>query len=144
MKHNNCLQEAQDLTNWSLTDDRSELFSRPIQWIYMPIYAMFVENVGKKEESMNIIFPGYINNNPNNLYELSSEVFNDLKNVLDKKLEEDMPLRSNFEFSCQRKNLIKDPNFTKMIQMGTSALRNKMFINDLIESNIKEKLNIIS
>ncbi|MFX0041628.1 MAG: hypothetical protein ACFE8L_01835 [Candidatus Hodarchaeota archaeon] len=143
IKQDNCLHEAQALIGWSLNDDQSELFSRPIQWIYMPMYAMFIEDESKKEEYMNIIFPGFIQSDPNNIYEAVSNAFIDLKNTLTKKLEDDMAIRSNFEFSCERKNLIKDPNLKKIIQTGISKLRNKFFINELIERKIRESISFL-
>ncbi len=132
IKQDNCLQETQALAGWALNDDQSELFSRPIQWIYMPVYAMFIEDEGKMEEYMNMVFPGFIRSDPKNIYEPVSDAFTSLKNTLTKRLEDDMAIRSNFEFSCERKNLIKDPNLKKIIQIGISKLRNKLFINDLI------------
>jgi len=140
IKQDNCLLETQALAGWALNDDQSELFSRPIQWIYMPVYAMFIEDEGKMEEYMNIVFPGFIRSDPNNIYEPVSDAFTSLKNTLIKRLEDDMAIRSNFEFSCERKNFIKDPNLKKIIQTGISKLRNKLFINDLIESKIRENI----
>ena len=143
IKQDNCLHEVQALAGWALNDDQSELFSRPIQWIYMPVYAMFIEDEGTMEEYMNIIFPGFIRSDPNNIYEPVSDAFTSLKNTLIKRLEDDMAIRSNFEFSCERKNLIKDPNLKKIIQTGISKLRNKLFINDLIESKIRENISFL-
>ena len=143
IKQDNCLLETQALAGWALNDDQSELFSRPIQWIYMPVYAMFIEDEGKMEEYMNIVFPGFIRSDPNNIYEPVSDAFTSLKNTLIKRLEDDMAIRSNFEFSCERKNLIKDPNLKKIIQTSISKLRNKLFINDLIESKIRENISFL-
>jgi len=143
IKQDNCLLETQALAGWALNDDQSELFSRPIQWIYMPVYAMFIEDEGKMEEYMNIVFPGFIRSDPNNIYEPVSDAFTSLKNTLIKRLEDDMAIRSNFEFSCERKNFIKDPNLKKIIQTGISKLRNKLFINDLIESKIRENISFL-
>lgn len=141
IKHNACLQEAQKLVGWSLNDDRSELFSRPIQWIYMPLYAIFIEDEDNIEEYMNIVFPGYIINDPNVLYEDISNAIIDLKNILSEKIENDMAIRSNFEFSCDRKNLIKDSSLKKRIQLGTSKLREKRLLTEAIEEKIREHLN---
>ncbi|MFX1410720.1 MAG: hypothetical protein ACFFA6_10225 [Promethearchaeota archaeon] len=142
-KQNNCIQEAQDLISWSLNDDQSELFSRPIQWIYMPIYVMFIEDENKMEEYMKIVFPGYVKNDPNNIYEPISDAFISLENTLIGKLEKEMAIRSNFEFSSDRKNLIKEVNLKKIIQIGISKLRNKLFINEDIERNIRENLALL-
>ncbi|MFX1500882.1 MAG: hypothetical protein ACFFDH_07960 [Promethearchaeota archaeon] len=140
-KHNTCLQEANKLIEWSLNDNQSDLFSRPIQWIYMPIYTMFIEDEDNMEEYMNIIFPGFITNNPEVIYENISDAFISLKNNLKERIEIDMATRSNFEFSCESKNLIKDPNFKKRIQLGISKLKEKMLLNDDIERTIRENLN---
>ncbi|MFX0023114.1 MAG: hypothetical protein ACFE9S_12375 [Candidatus Hermodarchaeota archaeon] len=142
-KQNTCLQEAQTLIGWSLKDDQSDLFSRPIQWIYMPVYAMFIENEDDMEEYMNIVFPGYITSDLNNIYEDISATFVSLKNILNDKIENDMATRSNFEFSCERKNLIKDPNINKRLQLGISKLREKMLLNESTEKIIRENLNLI-
>jgi len=142
-KQNTCLQEAQKLIEWSLNDNQSDLFSRPIQWIYMPIYAMFIEDENNMEESMNILFPGYITNNPDAIYENITDAFISLKNIVNERVETNMATRSNFEFSCERKNIIKDPNLKKRVQLGLSKLREKMLLNDNIERIIRENLNLI-
>ncbi|MFX1311206.1 MAG: hypothetical protein ACFFHD_01155 [Promethearchaeota archaeon] len=142
IKHNTCLKEAQQLTAWSLNDNQSELFSRPIQWIYLPIYAIFFEDSTNFEEYMHLLFPGYITNPPHLRYEEISEQFVALKNLVYKKLENDMAIRSNFEFSCERKNLFKDPNLAKIIQMGLSELREKELINDDIEEIVRKNIKL--
>ena len=142
IKHNMCLQEAQQLIAWSLIDNQSELFSRPIQWIYMPVYVIFFEDETNFEEHMHLLFPGYITNDPSAIYEEISDQLVALKNLVYKKLESDMAIRSNFEFSCERKNLIKDPNLPKRIQMGLSKLREKALLNDDIERKVKEYINL--
>ena len=144
IKHNKCLQEAQQLTAWSLNDNQSELFSRPIQWIYMPIYAIFFEDKSNFEEYMHLIFPGYITNDPSVMYQEISEQFIALKNLVYEKLESDMGTRSNFEFSCERNNLVKDPNFTKKIQLGLSKLRENGILNDYIEDKVRENINLFA
>ncbi len=137
-----CLQEAENLKRWCLDDQEAELFSRPIQWVYMPVYAMFLEDEDMMEERMNIVFPGYIGE-VNSLYEDISNVFIDLKKKLLNIIEDDMVVRSNFEFSCDNKNLIKDPNLKKKIQMGISILRNQNLINIANENKLRENLNLI-
>ena len=143
IKQKICLQEAQELIKWSLNDNQSELFSRPIQWIYMPIYIMFIENEDEMEEYMNIVFPGYITNNPDQIYEFISDAVSNLKNVLSEKIEDSMAIRSNFEFSSESKNLLKDTSLTKRIQLGLSKLKEKSLINENIENKIRENLNLL-
>ena len=143
-KQNSCLQEAQKLIGWSLQDDQSDLFSRPIQWIYIPLYAIFIEDEDNMEEYMNILFPGYITNDPNAIYQNIDDAFISLKNIMNEKVETDMATRSNFEFSCERKNLINDPNLKKRIQLGISKLREKMLLNETMERILREKLNLLT
>jgi hypothetical protein len=143
IKQNTCLQEAQRLISWSLNDNQSELFSRPIQWIYMPVYAMFIENENNMEEYMNIIFPGYVKSDPGNVYEYLADPVVALKNTLIERIENDMAVRSNFEFSSENKNILKDPNFRKRIQQGLSKLREKALINEIIENKVRETLDLI-
>ena len=140
-KQGKCLQEAKDLISWSLSDNRAEIFSRPIQWIYMPLYVMIVEDQDSMEEKIRFIFPGNVSQDPNSIYkELTEEIVN-LKHNLSELMEDDMALRSNFEFSCENKNLIREKNFDKRIQQGISILRNKSIINDEIENSIRQSLN---
>jgi hypothetical protein len=142
-KQANCLQEAKDLISWSLEDNQAELFSRPIQWIYMPIYAMFIEDKTTKKESLNLVLPGNIKKEVP-FYSHFSEAMIQIQDMLKKKIETDIALRSNFEFSCENKNIIKEKNFQKMIQTGISMLRGKGVINAEIEKVIRNNLNLIS
>ncbi|TFG28367.1 MAG: hypothetical protein EU532_05500 [Promethearchaeota archaeon] len=141
-KINACFQDANDLIDWSIRDTQAELFSKPIQWIYMPLYIIFVEDEGSMEEHVDIILPGYIGD-INRLYESLSDSFAQLNTILKEKIEEDMKLRSNFEFSAENKNLVKDLNFKKKIQMGISILNNKGLMNNQIEDTIKKNLNLV-
>jgi len=142
-KMNNCFQDANSLIDWSIRDTQDELFSKPIQWIYMPVYAMFVEDEDSMEEQMDVIFPGYVGD-ITSLYEDLSDSFTGLRTLIKEKIEDDMKIRSNFEFSVEKNNLIKDPDFKKRIEMGISILKNKGLMNDQIEASIKEKLSLIS
>jgi hypothetical protein len=144
IKHNACLKEAQELVAWSLTDTHSDLFSRPIQWIYIPIYVMFIE--GEADEYMNILFPGYINKNsvsPNNIYEDISEPLMELKNSLSEIIEDNMAVRSNFEFSSERKNLVNDVNLKKKIQLGIAKLKESIIITENVEKKIRDNLGLL-
>jgi len=144
IKNGTCLQEAKDLIAWSLSDNQAELFSRPIQWVYMPLYGMFVENENTKEEGVKFIFPGDIKSDPLNIYTELSESMKTLKEIIIEKVEHDMALRSNFEFSCETKNLLSDKSFKKKIQQGISILRGKSVFNNQMETELREKLNKLS
>ncbi len=139
-KIQNCSYEIKDLQNWSLDDNKANLFAKPIQWIYMPLYVMFIEDESMMEEKMKIILPGYINIGFNCEFEDISEVFINLKKNINDKAEDDVAFRSNFEFSVSSMNILKDPNLEKRIQEGLSILRNKKIINEEIEGIVREKI----
>lgn len=141
IKHGNCLQEAQNLVSWSLADNQSELFSRPIVWIYMPLYVMFVENELNMEEKMVSVFPGFVSNDPNDTYKEISGAMLNLKQTVTERVEDDMALRSNFEFSCENRNILEDSSLNKKIQQGISILRRTAIISEEIENKIRKKLD---
>ena len=141
-KVKNSLLDAEELIGWAIKDNDAELFSKPIQWIYMPLYAMFTEDEEVMEEGMNIVLPGYISDSEP-YYEDLTESFAELKTILYEMIEEDIKIRSNFEFSCERKNLIMDSNIKKQIQMGMRNLKNLSLLNDAMEAKITSNLNSI-
>ena len=143
IKNGNCLQESKDLIIWSLNDSQSDLFSRPIQWIYMPMYSLFLEDQETGEEKMKLLFPGIVSNNPTEIYKELSDELIQLKERIDEKFEEDIALRSNFEFSAENKNLLQDKNFNKNVQQGVTILRNINIIDDDMEQLIRNNLNRI-
>lgn len=141
IKQGNCLQEAKELISWSLEDNQAELFSRPIQWIYMPLYVIFLEDTNTKQEKFKVLLPGFIKKDfP--LYSHLSDEMKQIQNLLKNKIEDDIALRSNFEFSCENKNIIHEKNFQKMIQTGISLLRSKGVINTDVESIIRKNISM--
>jgi hypothetical protein len=109
----------------------------------MPLYVMFVENEQKMEEKMVSVFPGFVTNDPNNIYKDLSGAMLNLKQTVNEKVEEDMALRSNFEFSCENRNILEDPSLNKKIQQGISILRRNSIINGDMEKEIRNKLDSI-
>jgi len=142
-KNGNCLQEAKDLISWSLVDNESELFSRPIVWIYMPLYVMFIENEEILEEKMVAVYPGFITDDPDNRYQEISGAMLNLKETVNERIEEDMALRSNFEFSSENRNLLNDQSLPKKIQQGISILRRSTVLSEQMENDLRSKLDLI-
>ena len=64
-----------------------------------------------------------------------------LKHIVTEKVEDDMALRSNFEFSCENRNILEDPSLSKKIQQGISILRRSAIINGDMENIIRSKLD---
>ncbi len=137
-----CIRESEELKSWSIKDNEAELFSKPIQWFYLPVYAVFIQTEGTMDDRMNIVFPGFID--PNSPYECFSKVFSNLKDIIDQTIENDMKIRSNFEFSCDNKNLLKDTNLLKKIQKGVSMLKSKGLIGEEVEKKLRENFKLIS
>ena len=109
----------------------------------MPLYVMFVENEQNMEEKIVSVFPGFVTNDPNNIYKEISGAMLSLKQTVTERVEEDMALRSNFEFSCENRNILEDSNLNKKIQQGISLLRRSAIINEEIEKEIRKKLDVI-
>ena len=87
------------------------------------------------------VFPGFVTSAPNNLYkEVSGNMLN-LKQAVTERVEEDMALRSNFEFSCENRNILEDTSLSKKIQQGISILRRSAIINGDMENIIRSKLD---
>jgi len=136
-KKQDCLNEVEELKKWSLNDNDKKFFAKPIRWIYMPFYAMFVEDNEIMEEYMKIILPGYVLNDKNRLYNEATEALGSLRDLINEKIEDNMRIRSNFEFTVENKNLINDPTVKKKLQKGLSLLRTKNVIDEEIDQKIR-------
>lgn len=139
-KRRDCLREADELISWSIKDDDAPTIKKPIQWIYMPLYVMFVENVGMMEERMEVVFPGYIDKESEEVYEYLSGAFSGLEGYINEKIEDDMALRSNFEFTAENNNLLKVPDFRERIERGITLLEQRGFTYE-VERGINENLD---
>jgi len=139
-KRQDCLNEADELINWSIKDEEALTIKKPIQWIYMPLYVMFVENMDMLEERIEVVLPGFIDKESEEVYHDLPGVFSGLEGYINEKIEDDMALRSNFEFTAQNNNLLKDPNFKENIQRGISLLEQRGFTFE-VERGINENLD---
>ncbi|MGV9173301.1 MAG: hypothetical protein ACOC44_06250 [Promethearchaeia archaeon] len=142
-KKEDCLQEAEELKKWAMEDTEAALFSKPIRWFFLPIYVLFVEDENMFEERMEILFPGYISNSEP-IYKDLSDAFLQFRNLINDEVEDNMKLRSNFEFTAEGKNFAENPNLSKMIQKGLSILRRKNMTNSEIETTVRENLKRIA
>ncbi|TXT67496.1 MAG: hypothetical protein BAJALOKI1v1_80029 [Promethearchaeota archaeon] len=139
-KEQECLDQAQELIEWSLKDEEIQAIRMPIQWIYMPFYAIFYEDEDMMEENMHILLPGYITKSSENIYEELSSSFLEIGKEVSEKIEDDMALRSNFEFSIENNSYLKDEKFKEQIQRGLTLLKNQNIISDNIVNQINQKL----
>ncbi len=144
-KIEDCLREAKILENWNIKDSEAGNLSMPVIWVFFPLYMSLIE--GEFEEKIKILLPGFINRNALNTESLKEELDPSYSTYLQNlmmKIEEDMKVRSNFEFSGEKNNLLEDPNIKKQIQNGISSLQSSAIISDVLAKRIEEKLNFIS
>ena len=66
-----------------------------------------------------------------------------LKETVNERIEEDMALRSNFEFSSENRNLLNDQSLPKKIQQGISILRRSTVLSEQMENDLRSKLDLI-
>ena len=66
-----------------------------------------------------------------------------LKETVNERIEEDMALRSNFEFSSENRNLLHDQSLAKKIQQGISILRRTTVLSEQMENELRSKLGLI-
>ncbi|TFG01011.1 MAG: hypothetical protein EU541_00545 [Promethearchaeota archaeon] len=141
-KRRDCLDEVDELVSWSIKDEDAPTIKKPIQWFYMPLYVMFVEDEDMMEEKMEIVFPGYVLKDSDKVYEDLSDLFSKLDAIINDKIENDMPLRSNFEFTAENNNLLKDPKFRERIEKGVRLLEEQGFIFE-VERGVNKNLGKI-
>jgi len=144
-KSEDCLREAEILENWNIKDSEAGNLSMPVIWVFFPLYMSLIE--GEFEEKIKILLPGFINRNALNTESLKEELdpsYSTYFQNLMMKIEEDMKVRSNFEFSGEKNNLLEDPNIKKQIQNGISSLQSSAIISDVLAKEMEEKLNFIS
>ncbi len=144
-KSEDCLREAKILENWNIKDSEAGNLSMPVIWVFFPLYMSLIE--GEFEEKIKLLLPGFINRNALNTESLKEELDPSYSTYLQNlmlKIEEDMKVRSNFEFSGEKNNLLEDPNIKKQIQNGISSLQSSAIISDVLAKRIEEKLNFIS
>jgi len=146
-KSDDCIKEAKILETWNIKDGEAESLSMPVIWIFFPLYMGLVKDEREDEEKIKIILPGFLNRNVSNAEslkeELNSYYTTYLQNLL-LKIEDDMKIRSNFEFSGEKNNLLGDPNIKSKFQKGILSLKNSAIINEILARDMEEKLNLIS
>lgn len=144
-KSEDCSREAKILENWNIKDYEAGNLSMPVIWVFFPLYMSLIE--GEFEEKIKLLLPGFINRNALNTESLKEELdpsYSTYFQNLMMKIEEDMKVRSNFEFSGEKNNLLEDPNIKKQIQNGISSLQSSAIISDVLAKEMEEKLNFIS
>jgi hypothetical protein len=131
-----CEKDKHMILKWGLVDRVSNI-STPVVRIFMPVYAGLLK--GKRgDERIVFAFPGIVDNDLN--VSPLSEGFSELESDLAKIIEDDMKVRSNFEFTIEKMNLLKREGFEKLFQEGISALKIKGLASDRLEQKYTSEL----
>ncbi len=131
-----CEKDKHMILRWGLADRVSNM-TTTVERIFMPVYAGLLKNK-RGDERIVFAFPGIIDSS----LKVSplSEGFTDLNTKLAQVVEDDMKIRSNFEFTIEKMNLLKLDGIEKLMQEGFSSLKIKGLTNDRIEQNILAEL----
>ncbi|MHA1821986.1 MAG: hypothetical protein ACTSU2_02235 [Promethearchaeota archaeon] len=135
-KAESCRQDKHNLESWGLKDNISNL-SMPVIRIFMSAFVALYEDE-EEEERLVVCLPCTIDKN----LEIKSinESFRDFEETIEKTLDEDMKIRSNFEFAMDKSNLLTSSEFYKKLDQGFKLLKNAKYLNDEIEQKYKKLL----
>jgi hypothetical protein len=111
----------------------------PVQRLFLPVYAALLEDE-EEDERLVFAFPSIVKEN----FESSLlEEFSILSTKTSQVMEDDMKIRSNFEFTMEKLNLLKAKNTEKLLRDGFELLVIKGLANKAISDHyIQEFLNI--
>lgn len=132
-----CEKDKHLILKWGL-EDRISNISTPVIRIFMPVYAGLLKNK-RGDERIVFAFPGFVD--PNLSISPLSEGFVELNQKLSKIIEEDMKIRSNFEFTIEKMNLFKIDGIEKLMKEGFASLKLKGLANDRMEQNYLSELH---
>ncbi|MCF2138838.1 MAG: hypothetical protein K9W44_02125 [Candidatus Lokiarchaeota archaeon] len=119
-KMTECNIHEKKIKEWQISDEITKI-RNPTSKFYIPIGIALIED-NDFEERLEIVFPSIFGQNLHREY--FSEKIPEFEKSLSEILEENMKLRSNFEFTCE-----KSQDFKKNIQNGIKSLFNKGLIN---------------
>ena len=131
-----CEKDKHLILKWGLADRISNI-STPVLRIFMPVFAGLLKD-RRGNERIVFAFPGIVDNNLN--VSPLSDGFKELQPELSKIVEDDMKIRSNFEFTIEKMNLLKNDEIEKLLKEGFSSLKIKGLGNDRIESKYLAEL----
>ncbi|MCP4761896.1 MAG: hypothetical protein GY870_08940 [archaeon] len=137
-KMNKCEQDLQNLLNWGLLDTISK-YSMPVLRIFMPVFSALLEDE-EEDERLIFAFPCIVEKNLETSPLCSG--FDSLERLLEKLVDDDMKIRSNFEFTMEKQNFLKNEKNEKIITDGFKILHRLGLSDDSISQNYIKKLKI--
>ncbi len=131
-----CEKDKHKILKWGL-EDRISNISTPVIRVFMPVYAGLMKN-RRGDERIIFAFPGIID--ANLAVSPLSEGFMELSKKLTEVIEDDMKIRSNFEFTIEKRNLFKVEGLEKLISEGFSSLKIKGLADNRLEQKYLSEL----
>ncbi len=121
-----CKKEAREVSQWALPDEESKI-SMPIIRVFLPVYVGLYETTDM-EERLIVILPNiFVKDSPGKALSPIHDAFKKFEEDLERKLAEDIKMRSNFEFACETKNLFSDPKYRNQIMKASQEFGKKYF-----------------
>ena len=131
-KMSSCEKDMINFQKWGLSDEISKI-NLPVLRIFMPLYIALFED---EEEDERIVISLPTISNKNLDLEHVNEGFKKFSEKIETIIEDDMKIRSNFEFTMDRLNLLKNDTTEKKIRDGFDVLKIKGFNIDGFEKYI--------
>ncbi|MHA1728600.1 MAG: hypothetical protein ACTSWY_07690 [Promethearchaeota archaeon] len=128
-KMSDCDQDQQNLLNWGILNEIIGS-GMSVQRIFLPIFVGSFEDE-EEDERLVFIFPCIVEK------DLLIKVLNGLEELAKKTeriVESDMKTRSNFEFTMERMNLLKNEDCLNIIKDGFTVLKNLGLCDNSISS----------
>ncbi|MHA1794841.1 MAG: hypothetical protein ACTSUK_01925, partial [Promethearchaeota archaeon] len=119
-KMKECMQTENEIRKWQINDEITNI-RNPTSKFYIPIGIALIED-DDFEERFEIILPSIIG--PNLSRKPFSDAFFQFEKDISEILDDDMKLRSNFEFTLE-----KSVDYRKNIEVGIKNLFDKELIN---------------
>lgn len=137
-----CKNEKSYLSQWSVPGNSLGIVM-PINKIWVPLYVAEVETTEGEEKFIVTppsVLPSQFSTSerwiPFEFLHNSFKVM--LKERLEKSLEINLELRSNFEFNCSKSNLLSIPDIDKKISRGLNEILRKNLIEEKYVNEIQE------
>ncbi|MHA1338776.1 MAG: hypothetical protein ACTSRZ_01975 [Promethearchaeota archaeon] len=132
-KMSECDKELNELMKWGLNEQKSNINQTVIR-LFLPVYVALLEDEEEDEERIIFSFPCIINKKleATNV----SEGFSEFKEKAEKIIEDDMKIRSNFEFTIDKNNLLVDEKLEKKILEAERLLKMLGYKAEPIKDNV--------
>ncbi|MBD3354095.1 MAG: hypothetical protein GF364_21615 [Candidatus Lokiarchaeota archaeon] len=138
-KIKDCNKDLDDLSKWGLSNEKTEI-AQGVLRVFMPIYIGLFED---EEEDERLVFslPCIIENSLD--ITQITDGFSNFKAKVEEIVEDDMKIRSNFEFTMDKLNLLENKEVIKLVTEGIELLNSEGINTDIIDQKYIDELKKI-